>query len=266
MPRVAWLTDLHLNFVEEAARFSFYDELQQLDVDAFLLSGDVGEAASVTKYLGELDSTVQRPLYFVLGNHDFYFGSIDEVRRRVSELCAQRPQLVYLTEAGVQPLSDQSALVGHDGWADARIGDYERSYVMMNDYRLIQELAGISKQERWPRLQALGDAAAEATRLRLEAAFETHPRAVLLTHVPPWREACWHEGHLSDDEWAPHFTCQAMGHMVEEVMRARPDCEVTVLCGHTHSSGQAQIADNIRVWTAGAVYGQPALHRVLELE
>ena len=51
-------------------------------------------------------------------------------------------------------------LVGHDGWADARLGDYERSYVMMNDYKLIAELAGMSKVDRWPVLKALGDQAA----------------------------------------------------------------------------------------------------------
>jgi hypothetical protein len=41
---------------------------------------------------------------------------------------------------------------------------------------------------------------------------------------------------------------------------------MTVLCGHTHSSGEAQILPNLRVLTGGAVYGKPALQRVLEVE
>ena len=42
--------------------------------------------------------------------------------------------------------------------------------------------------------------------------------------------------------------------------------KMTVLCGHTHSPGFAQILDNLEVRTGGAQYGEPALQRVWELE
>ncbi|MFM7113065.1 MAG: Eco57I restriction-modification methylase domain-containing protein, partial [Planctomycetota bacterium] len=38
------------------------------------------------------------------------------------------------------------------------------------------------------------------------------------THVPPFREACWHEGELSDDQWAPHFTSVVMGDALRAVI------------------------------------------------
>src|SRR5438093_2989908 len=49
------------------------------------------------------------------------------------------------------PLAPGVGLIGHDGWADAREGDYERSTVMMNDYRLIEERS----EEHTSELQSL---------------------------------------------------------------------------------------------------------------
>jgi Icc protein len=49
-------------------------------------------------------------------------------------------------------------------------------------------------------------------------------------------------------------------------MRDHPERKMTVLCGHTHSSGVARILDNLVVLTGGAQYGKPALQQVLEVE
>jgi hypothetical protein len=88
---------------------------------------------------------------------------------------------------------------------------------------------------------------------------------VLLTHVPSFREACWHEGRISDDEWLPHMTCRAVGDVLLEIMRQHRDRQLTVLCGRTHSPGEARPLGNLPVFTGGAVYGRPAVERILEL-
>jgi hypothetical protein len=49
-----------------------------------------------------------------------------------------------------------------------------------------------------------------------------------------------------------------------EVMRAHPDRELPVLCGHTHGAGEAEVRRNLRVRTGGATYGAPVVERVLE--
>jgi hypothetical protein len=41
---------------------------------------------------------------------------------------------------------------------------------------------------------------------------------------------------------------------------------MTVLYGHTHGSGEAEILPDLRVRTVGAVYGKPCVQRALELE
>lgn len=285
--RLAWATDIHLNAADAAATESFVRSLLDADADALLVTGDIGEAGSVEGCLEMLAGRLARPVYFVLGNHDYYFGSIAGVRARMRALSSTAPRLRWLPAAGVVPLTAHTALVGHDGWADGRLGAGTASRVIMNDYLLIEELAEIvgraargrtrdvdawlatfwaTQAERFAAIRALGEEAAGYARATLPAALDQFPNVVFLTHVPPFSEASWHEGVCSDDEWLPHVTCAALGAALREAAAARPDRRLTVLCGHTHGSGTADVLPNLRVVTGGAQYGRPALQRVLDVE
>jgi hypothetical protein len=201
-----------------------------------------------------LDNWVQRPVYFVLGNHDFYHGSIAEVRETVRDRCSAVPDLHWLSDAGVVPLTHETCLVGHDGWGDGRLGNYQSSDVMLNDWTLIKEFGGLyeDRPERLAKLHALGDEAAAHFRAILPDALRRFRHVAVLTHVPPFREACWHDGQISDDNWLPHFSCKAVGDVLLEAMNAATNHRMTVLCGHTHGGGEAQILPNLRVLTGGA--------------
>ena len=165
----------------------------------------------------------------------------------------------------VIPVSGETAVIGVDGWADGRCGDFWGSTVRLNDFLLIQELTGLDDVTRLSRMRALGDA--EAARLRdlLAQALALHRRVVVVTHVPPFGEAAWHDGRPSAPDWAPFFACKATGDVLLEVAAARPDVELLVLCGHTHGEGTYQPLPNLRVLTGGAAYGDPQLQEVLEL-
>jgi len=278
MPRVAWLTDIHLNVLKGPAVYGFLDQIQASGADVVLLGGDIGESRDVAFYLTELAEAVQRPVYFVLGNHDFYRGSIHAVRAAAATLSITRPLLQWLSAApgtGFVTLSpapganrsprNATALVGHDGWADGRLGDYQRSEILLNDYFLIDELFELDKTERLALLHQLGDEAAAHFRKVVPLALETHEHVIVLTHVPPFREACWHEGRISDDDWLPHMACGAVGDELRRIMLAHPHRRMTVLCGHTHSPGEASILPNLTVLTGSAVYGQPTIQRVLAI-
>lgn len=267
MKRVAWLTDIHLSFVEEENRQEFVDHLVESEAELMLLGGDIGEANNVVAFLKNIGSIFEIPTYVVLGNHDFYGGGISKVRAAVHEACDDHPFLNYLTTTTEPvPLSEKVALVGHDGWADGREGDYGRSLVMMNDYLLIEELAQFEKQERLAELHRLGDESALHIRQQLDLALRTYPEVFVLTHVPPFRAACWYRGQVSDDEWAPHFVCQAMGRAILDMAEVYPHREITVLCGHTHSPGECRPAPNVRVITGGAKYGNPRITQIFEVE
>ncbi len=281
MKRLAWLTDLHLNFVKADDRGPLHEALRQAAADALLIGGDTAEAHNFAHELRTLSETCGLPIYFVLGNHDYYRGTIDEVRRQAEMLAEHQPPIAWLPAAGVVQLTEKTALVGHGGWGDGRFGDFFGSDVILNDYLLIEDLRELLPPDRpptWlsereilsPRLQeklmALGDEAAEHLRRVLPEACALFPNVLVLTHVPPFQEACWHRGHLSDKNWLPHFTCRATGEALREAAEKFPQCKITVLCGHTHSGGQAQIRDNLLVLTGQATYGEPAVQRVVGVE
>ena len=270
--RLAWLTDLHLNFARRADLDRVTREIRLAKADAVLVGGDIAEAATFAEYLTDLAAAVELPVHFVLGNHDYYGSSIAAVREAVRKLSRESPWLQWLPDAGVVQLTAQTSLIGHGGWGDGRLGDIYRSPVVLNDFLLIDELRethhaaeAIVTPALIRKLRELGDEAAESLRQVLPAALATSEHVLVLTHVPPFREACWHEGRLSDDDWAPHFTCKAVGDVLVEFMRQQPDKRMTVYCGHTHGAGAAQILPNLAVFTGHAQYGRPELQQVLEV-
>ncbi|MFW6170205.1 MAG: metallophosphoesterase family protein [Planctomycetota bacterium] len=265
MKRIAWATDTHFDFVEQARFHEFLGRLEDTGPDILLLSGDIAESRNLVDCLIKLDDYLDRFIYFVLGNHDFYHGSIAQVREEVRSLCKQREKLVYLTDEQCVEISEGVGLVGHDGWGDGRAGDYQGSTVTLSDFSLIHELAGLSKQDRWEVLKALGDESAAAVRQSLPQALERHARVFFLTHTPPLRDACWHNGRISDDQWAPLFTCQAVGDVLMEIAPQHHQCDLTVLCGHTHSPGTCHPLENVRIITGGAEYGFPIINQVFRI-
>ena len=266
MARVVWLTDIHLNFVESELVEQLLDEVHAATPDAVLIGGDIGESQNVEKYLARFAARLACPVYFVLGNHDFYHSSVPIVRDAIEQFCERHATLCYLTrQEQVIELTPRVGLIGHDGWADARLGDYLGSDVFLSDYALIEELAGHYHLDRRPMLQRLGDEAAARVREVLPKALACYEHVILLTHVPPFREACWHEGRTSDDNWLPHFACKIMGDVILEVAQQYPARQLTVLCGHTHGEGETRPRKNVEVLTGGAVYGAPGITRIFDL-
>jgi predicted MPP superfamily phosphohydrolase len=271
MMQLAWLTDIHLNFLDDAKREHFLETVAD-QADAFVITGDIGESPKTTAYLKEMEEILRKPIYFVLGNHDFYRGSISETRDEVAKLAEQSEFLVYLTATTVVELSPKTALIGHVGWADARFGDFHKSDVFLNDYVAIQELRkpkgefGIDKPALEEALNALGDEAANHLEVVLQQAVADHSSVIALTHVPPFKEAAWYEGRHSDDNYLPHFACKATGDALRNVMYSQPLSRLLVLCGHTHGQGEVQITENLHVLTGEAEYGQPVIQRVFDIE
>src|SRR5438552_1803306 len=118
------------------------------------------------------------PVYFVLGNHDFYLGSIAGVWTHMEALCSDRPNLRWLPRAGVVPLTEHTGLVGADGWGDGQLGDYWASTVELSDWGLIEEFAGLDERQRFDKLRALGEEAAVHFRAVLPTALRRFPRVL----------------------------------------------------------------------------------------
>ncbi|HEX4044704.1 MAG TPA: metallophosphoesterase [Gammaproteobacteria bacterium] len=113
----AWLTDIHLNFIDDVARQKFYQEIVNTKCDGVLISGDIAEAPNLVDILNEMAKYINKPIYFVLGNHDYYRGQINEVHDAITALTKEHDKLFWLPAAGMQELANNTFLIGQDGWA-----------------------------------------------------------------------------------------------------------------------------------------------------
>lgn len=261
---LAWVTDPHLPHAGAARRSRFLKLLSEEEYNVLIVIGDVGQAESVVPYLRQIADAAGRPVHFVLGNHDFYGGSVAGVRERVSELAADSEHLNYLPASGPVELAPGTTLLGRDGWYDARLGDPEGSSVEMSDFTLIEELRGRTGPDRRARMRELADEEAQALRGDLKEVAGAE-RVVVATHVPPFAEAAWHEGRPSDAEHLPYFASKATGEVLLEAAEAVPERDLLVLCGHTHGGGELEVRPNLTVWTGQARYGEPRLQRTFEV-
>ena len=164
--RLAWVTDPHLNFVPPVRLQSFRDQLLAVNCP-ILITGDLSDAPNLNHALRTLD-TLHHPVYFVLGNHDFYHSSIAQVRAAVAQISDTSEHLRWLPRTGVVELTPDTALVGVDGWADARFGNWRDTTVVLNDFYIIEELAHLDQHRRTERLRSLSDREASALRPLLE--------------------------------------------------------------------------------------------------
>ena len=98
--KLAWLTDIHLNFLRPPALEAFLAMLADTEADAFVISGDIGEAGDVAVHLYTSPTASAGPVYFVLGNHDFYRGSIAGVRRKGAGALFGHPEPALAARCG----------------------------------------------------------------------------------------------------------------------------------------------------------------------
>lgn len=263
--RLAWLTDPHFDHVSFERFERLVEQIRDQTADGLLLTGDISQAADLIFQLERLQAAIGIPIHYVLGNHDFYGGTIAAVRREATAAARRHPDLHYLSTSDSITLAGRVGLVGDDGWGDATVGDYEHSPVRLADFRYIEDFRSTT-EDQWPALLArLGRQSQERLLPKLLRAAERCSHVYVLTHVPPFREACWYQGQTTDDLWAPFFVCGAVGDALREAAAAYRATQFTVLCGHTHHGGIATIADNLTVVTGGTEYGSPAISDVFEL-
>jgi Icc protein len=263
--KLIWLSDLHAEFVGAFPWRNFIHEMVGAKPDAVLITGDISNARLIEYHLGLLVEWLPCPIYFVLGNHDFYLGSFAQVDALVRDLGARHPNLVELGHGEIIPLGKDTALIGHRGWADGRAGIGSRSTVRLNDHRSIADLREPDPHRLFAILNRLGDESADYIRAVAPRALENARHLFIATHVPPFVEAALYENKPSEPGFAPHFVNLALGRAILEIAQRHPDKTFTVLCGHTHHRAVYSPASNLKVQVAGAEYRDPQIAAILTI-
>ncbi len=264
--RIVWLTDIHLNFLDtpgDARAFGAEVAAEHEDAEVALVTGDIAEAPNVATLLTTFAEGMGKPVYFVLGNHDYYHGSFAEVEGRVASWATG--SLHWLTSMDPIEIAPGVALCGAEGWYDGQAADPAKSNVRLHDFRYIKDFAGLHPLVAFERMHAKAKEQAGIAEGKLRKVAGTHAKVVFATHIPPFPGATWHLGHLSDRHWLPWMCNLTMGRMLLTLAEEFPSTEFLVLCGHTHSAGAYQPLPNLRVLSGRSEYTRPCVTGVLEL-
>lgn len=262
-----WGTDFHLDHLvtpDAVLNFGKYLADENPDCDGIIITGDIGTGTSFPRLLTEFKEGFQKDVYVVLGNHDYFYGSFENLDRVIAE----HPDVHHLTS---KPLViDDVAIVGSEGWYDFMLGN-EYTPVELEDMFAITDLDKVrtayANFRSTPEAKESFERVKEACRKRseylasnlykvLDDAIE--PRNILIcTHVPPYAGATWYRGEVSNNDWLPWFSSKKMGEAIETFASINPGYNVKVICGHCHSSGYYKSPAGVEVYTGRAKFRNP---------
>lgn len=267
--KLAWTTDIHLNFCHPAKFGYWCDNINSLDIDCLVITGDIAEGNIIQRTMERLQSEITVPIHFVLGNHDYYKSGIGDVRKmlNISFNAADPLSATWLGSTPYIHLTDGVALVGHDGWYDGLYADWMKSNVVLADYHVIYDFVPLHSGALLGKMRELSQESAEHVASGLRKAIDDGHRCLFIaTHVPPWKENSVYQGKISDDHWLPHFSSKLMGDAILEVAKQNPECKFTVMCGHSHGKAEFAPLPNVMSYTGEARYRRPNLNKIFEIE
>lgn len=270
--KLAWMTDIHLDSVGD-----LYGKVLKLSestagCESVLISGDISVSPMIIEHLHVLEEALQKPFYFVLGNHDYYFSDIISTRRKVAQECRNLSYARYLATVPYFQIKPGVAIVGHDGWYDALNGDLRNNDIVMNDWLKIADFSTAIRSSFTGKvldkatIVSVARAICRASVTHIAsgikaAAKDKNSHIVVVTHVPPFRESYNGDKHRGMDSTSalPWYTSKTMGDTLLAAAVAYPHIKFTVLSGHTHSNYDNDLRNNLNVRVGKSQYGAPQI-------
>ncbi len=174
------LSDLHLGFAAM--------ERPANDADVVVLAGDVSRPREAAVWALRLD----KPVIYVLGNHEFYGSSIDGAAQELERLCAGT-QVQVLNDRGV--VIDGVRFLGSTLWSDFALFDepVQRAAAIAQARQLIRDFSRIRTSEAASDVFSPADSAALFERhsawLDGQLSIPHDGPTVVVTHHAPTRRS-----------------------------------------------------------------------------
>ena len=265
--QLAWATDPHLEWLSERELNTFLETLAAAPADAILITGDISVYTKLGEHLQKLNK-IGVPIYFVLGNHDFYGTRFAHLRKRLAPLVRESKNLLWLTQEVPIELTPRTVLIGHDGWACGTAGLRAHSDVELADYAAISDFLGVSRGVRFDILRREAKASVSRLQRQIRQLTQIGTHIILATHAPPFEKACLYEGRQSGADFVPHFCNKLLGEMLIKELTGKTanNRRLSVFCGHTHHEAYVTITDNIAVKVGHAAYGFPFINQIIDVD
>lgn len=265
---LAWITDLHLERHKPFAAKPLGEYLvKDYEFDALLITGDISHAPRLKKDLLGLRDGIAKPIYYVLGNHDYYGSSVAKTKEELATLLEEN--LTFLDSSPIVSVDDGVTLCGVGGMYDIRFGMAEASTFIMPCNEQVEEFSGFGRKDRLKRIELIrkiADDDAMLAKQKLTEAAKVSQKVYFATHYPPFRETCLDGGgKISSDITIPFFGSKVMGDVLTEVSSKYPNTQFVVLCGHTHNATEQNISSNLNVRVGKSEIGFPDVSAILEI-
>jgi len=250
-----WLTDLHLDTLMPWNLVKFIWHIIQEQPAGIFLTGDISNGLLTPFHLNLLANFIKCPIYFVIGNHDYHFSSLEKMHDKLRMLCKKHPHLIWMTESEPIPLNDEAVLIGTEGWYDAKGGkpNYLRltfDWFMVKNFRKLPNM-----QERIKVWEEMAQKSAEDIAKKLNNAIDQGYKTIyILTHIPCWKEATRDVGTFLEKFWLPYNVNSYMGQALEKIMEEHKKRHAIVLSGHTHTPLSIHVSRNIECRVGNAHY------------
>lgn len=259
--QVLWLTDTHFNYKRTHSTKELGILLQAYNADGVVLTGDISEGPTLVQHLCEFSEGIDIPVYFVTGNHDYYFSSFNATDAIIQNLSVKNLYpLRYLSPI----ILGKASLIGTGGWYDARYSGTPWS-LMMQDFFDIEDL--VPGKDDYKIRSRISQERADilASELLQQLKSVKTKDIIIATHVPPYDGAAWYRGAISDPSFLPWFTDMACGKVIDSFAQDNPDKRIKIICGHCHSNGIFQRSSNIKVYT-GKAFADGHIAGVISIE
>lgn len=258
--KLGFATDIHLDTIVGANRPGcvvqrIAGETLGKGCDALVISGDISTGKHFDRHFAAFCEGAKVPVYFVLGNHDFWDAPESVVRATAATFPG------YLDTAGVVELTPSAALVGRSGWYDTLSGQPNESKVKVDDWfrasRLLPSYSSNTPELLHRACQMWSEEETEKAIPLLEAAAASYQRVYFATHFPIFEPDGTPD--IAERKWWPWSLNTTLGRALREVTDRHPNNDFTVLTGHTHRARRTQVSENLTCIGGKADFGNPQL-------
>jgi predicted phosphohydrolase len=259
-----WCSDIHCDVVDDDRLSAFLSKTNQdtNSDDLLLITGDISNALELWKHIQNISQASNARLLYVVGNHDYWGGSFSEIDTLLRSHSSKEGHAIFMDLIDRHQIDEITCVVGESGWYDGRNGEQGRPRFIMNDWFEIKDYKRNYLLSERKFSEHIADARAVRLQNKLLSAIEAgNRRIIVITHCPPFVEACRYKGQPSDLYALPWFSSQTMGDVLDQLSRENPDINFEVLCGHTHDPYEYRHSSNLTVHVAGAQYGDPKIFK-----
>lgn len=245
-----WLTDIHADKKSEKQLDELYHNINQLNPDLICITGDIADGEKAHLFLENLFTNTNRPIAFVLGNHDFYGWSMEDFQQQTTQFSHKNKGIIYLSDIEGLQFGNDNMIIGIDNWNDLTEYNLNEAPIRSWDFDHIEDFKGLSDQELINKSKELAAHSCKELEAKLQYAYEQGIKNLYIAmHFAPYHSSHYYSQEILNNEKHKYYwSCSPIGKIIDQFANEHPEIHITILSGHTHAKGEYQAKGNVEAF------------------